>query len=338
MVALGCLLAAPALAPGPALAQQAPAAKPVTVQTVAALAQPVERSAPATVLSEQDSVLAAQITARVKTWQARVGDAVAAEAPLLQLECDDYEHALRRAEAALAGTAALLTLAQQQVERAKRLSQTRHVSAETLDQRQAELAAARAERAAQQAARDGAELNVQRCRVRAPFAGVVAERLADAGETVAAGAPLLRLVDTAQVELSAQLAAEDAADAARAGSWRFQAQGRDWPARLRALLPVVDARARHQEARFTFDAAAPPPGTSGRLLWQGARPALPPQFLQRRDGTPGLFITQDGRARFVPLTGAIEGRPLAVDLPPQTQVVVNGREGLNAGDRLKILP
>jgi RND family efflux transporter MFP subunit len=328
------------LAPGwAAYAQEAAAPKPVTVQTVAALAQPVERSAPATVLSEQDSVVAAQITARVLVWKVRVGDAVANGAPLLQLECDDYEHALRGAEAALSGAGALQTLAQQQVERARNLLQTRHVSAETLDQRQAELAAARAERTARQAARDTAALNVRRCGVRAPFAGVVTERLADSGETVAAGAPLLRLVDAAQIELSAQLATEDAADAARASRWRFQAQGREWPVRLRVLLPLVDARTRHQEARFEITGGAPPAaGSSGRLLWQGALPQLPPQFLQQRGGVHGLFLADNGRARFLPLPGAIEGRPLAVELPPDARVVVNGREGLNAGDALKILP
>ena len=53
-------------------------------------------------------------------------------------------------------------------------------------------------------ARDRARLDLNRAAVRAPFDGVVAERLQQAGEFVASGAPLLRLVNDRELEVVAR--------------------------------------------------------------------------------------------------------------------------------------
>ncbi len=60
------------------------------------------------------------------------------------------------------------------------------------------------------AARDQGQLDLERCVVRAPFAGVVSERLAQEGQWVAAGAAALRLVGTERLRVRVHVREEDA--------------------------------------------------------------------------------------------------------------------------------
>ena len=77
-------------------------------------------------------------------------------------------------------------------------------------------------------------------------------------------------------------------------------------------------------------------GTAGRVLWPGTGSLLPPDYLVRRDGELGIFIVEDDRARFIALPEAEDGRPVAVELPAQTQLIAAGRQRLTDGDEVLI--
>ena len=83
---------------------------------------------------------------------------------------------------------------------------------------------------------------------------------------------------------------------------------------------------------FGFAKAAPAPGSSGVLRWRDPRAFVPADYLIRRNGTPSVFVVSQGRARFVPLPGAQEGRPAAVvALPADVELVTDGRFALQDG-------
>ena len=77
-----------------------------------------------------------------------------------------------------------------------------------------------------------------------------------------------------------------------------------------------------------------PPGAAGRIAWRDAQPHVPAALVVRRGGRLGLFVAEQGTARFVPLAEAQEGRPAAVALPPATPVVVSGHLALQDGEKL----
>ena len=79
-------------------------------------------------------------------------------------------------------------------------------------------------------------------------------------------------------------------------------------------------------------------GTAGRLAWHGDRRLLPADYLVRRDGRLGVFTIEDNRARFVTVPQAQEGRPAAVDLPPGTRLISDGRQGLSDGQEVNLIP
>jgi RND family efflux transporter MFP subunit len=305
---------------------------PVSVQPLRAAA--IERSfdAPATVVSLNESRVGVEIGGRIETIPVRVGDEVQVGALLTRLDCTDLEITERRAAAALAALEAQHTLAQQQLDRAERLARERSASEELVDQRRAELAGLAAQVEGQQAALEAARRNVAKCAVRAPFPGIVLARLVSVGEFVDAGTPVVTLVDTQAIEVSARVPLADV-DSLRSADRIFFADDRQrYRLTLRTLLPVVDPNARSREARLEFAGPRGLIGSSARLLWYGQGKYLPADLLVRRDDQLGVFILEADRARYLALPQALEGRPVAVDLPPETLLVVEGRQGLTDGE------
>ena len=72
-------------------------------------------------------------------------------------------------------------------------------------------------------------------------------------------------------------------------------------------------------------------GRSGELVWQVGEGMLPSNLISRRNGVLGVFLLDAGKARFVPLAAAQEGRPAIVDLPASSQVITMGRDRLQDG-------
>ncbi|MEZ5583798.1 MAG: hypothetical protein R3F37_14565 [Candidatus Competibacteraceae bacterium] len=56
----------------------------------------------------------------------------------------------------------------------------------------------------------------------------------------------------------------------------------------------------------------------------------------QRDQALGVFIMENGRARFVLAPGAQEGRPFVMTLSAQTLVVTRGQQGLNDGQPVAV--
>ncbi len=311
-------------------------AVPVTRAPLGTLLTERQHSAPATVQPLNHSHLSAEISGLITAIPVRIGDRVVKGAALARLDCR-MPHA--RLAAAIASRKALVAqrrLAQNQLRRAHNLSSGRTIPAEEVDRRESETANLSAQIEAQDAAIRQARLGVERCTIAAPFAGVVVARPAGVGSLAVPGTPLVEMVQTDDAEVSARLRGPETATLATAAGLRFHYAGRDYPLRLRALLPVVDEQNRTREARLLFVKDAAPPGAAGRLLWNDPDKVLPADLLVRRTGRSGIFLFDKGHARFHPLPGAVEGRPARVNLPPETVVIVEGRHRLRDGDEVSV--
>ncbi len=299
-----------------------------------------QRSAPATVLSLNDARLSAEIGGRILRLPVKVGDRVAAGDVLVELDCRDHRLALRQAQAQLDEAVARRELAERQLKRARSLLARKNISADQFDQRETEERVARSTVATAQVARDQAQLAVERCKVRAPFAGLVTARLAAEGEHAAPGTPLVQVLDRQRLEVSAQVPLNTVDGLRAAESYWLQTSRRRYPLHLRELLPAVNVQARNSEARFTFADADERalPGTAGRVVWRSAVAHLPAELLSRRGDALGVFVANSSTARFVPLPQAHEGMPAPVDLPADTQIVTEGRYGLSDGSAVRVQP
>jgi RND family efflux transporter MFP subunit len=316
------------------------AAVPVSTAVLGELISPQVFSAPAQVKPLNRSQIAAEVSGQILRLPVRVGEVVAADTVLVELDCRAHQAQVQAADAALQRAQAQLRFARSQWQRAQNLKRRGSISNEILEQRRLAVNTASAEVQAQRVQQDLAQLQVQHCQIRAPFAALISQRLGSVGGYATPGASLLELVQLEQREVRAELRTTTA-ESLRAGDQiRFRYQGQDYPVQLRALLPLVDERTRTREARLVFvaDGAVADIGAAGRLTWRSRQPILAAQYLVRRDGQLGVFIVQEDQARFMALTQAQEGQPVAVDLPPTTMLVVEGRQRLQDGDLIQVAP
>jgi RND family efflux transporter MFP subunit len=317
------------------LAPTLQAATPVTLQPLSELWFEQEQGAPATALPLNAPVMSAELNARVTELHVEVGDTVSAGDLLLELDCRRPQADLQAAKAGLRQFVAQYTFARHQVERADDLLKKRSISDQEVEQRKSEEQRLAAQVDAQKSAILQAEIQVGNCRLEAPFAAIVAERMADKGMLAAMGTPLLRLVQAGEMEVTARLDPRETESVASGSNLRFEAHGERYALALRTIVPFVDETTRTREARFGFPGEKPVPGTAGRLVWQSGSKLVPADFLVRRKGRLGIFTAVEGKAVFRPLDNALEGRPASVALPPETEVVVLGRESLADGDAIE---
>ena len=295
---------------------------PVSSKPLSELLVYPEHTAPATVISLNDSQISAQIAAEIKSIAVQAGDEVEAEQKLVELDCEDSQLNLRHSKAAL-------SLAEKELARARSLAKSNNLSAQQLNQRKTEYTQA-------QVAWKQATVQIKRCIVSAPFAGVITKRLASEGELATAGTPLLQLLDTQRLEVSVHLPAESASKLIEINNPQLRANQQNWPLKFRTVLPLINTSARTREARFVFSAHTALPGTAGRIHWQSSQPHIPADYLVQRDGQTGLFLYKDGKAKFHILKNAQIGHPAAVDLPADAAVIIDGRFALKDNDPVKL--
>lgn len=318
-----------ALLPAVAAADESPL--PVTARPAGELFVAIERSAPATAIALQRTEVPARLAAPVERFAVEVGDRIAAGDPVARLECVDAIDARDAAAARLREARARARLSGLQLERVRRLRAQGAVAAEELDRAEAEHAARTEAVTARRAEVSRARRDVGRCDVFAPVAGAVTARHRAAGDFVQPGTPLVTLVAADAIEVQATVTADDAASLLAAAAIEFHSGDRRRPLTAPRRTGVIDPATRTEEIRLAFPGTPPLPGAGGRVSWWSTRTAIPADLVLRRDGRLGVFLVDDGRARFHPLDGAIEGRPAPADLEPDARVIVDGRHAATDG-------
>lgn len=314
------------------------AEKKVTQVTTAKLADIIffqTYSAPATTLSLNQSRISAEISGKIVKIPVRIGDSVVKGELLAALDCQENSFRVTRAEAGLTSIEARVTLANQQIKRTKSLIKTSSVSEERLNQQQADLQVALADRSAQYASIAEARLNQARCLITAPFSGIVRERLVGEGEWVNPGQPVIQLIDQERLEISAQISVDLIDTLQQADKIQLETNQGNYGVAIRRVVPTVESLGRNREVRLQFTDGQALPGSSGRLTWQSTHPYVPADIPVTRNRQLGLFLRDQEKARFHPLANALEGQPARVDLPGDVEVIMEGRQALNNGDSIE---
>jgi RND family efflux transporter MFP subunit len=309
----------------------------VTVASVA-IADTAERlEAGGVVAAQESAAVSSRIVATIAAVRVKAGDRVRAGDVLMMLDARDVtEHTTQVRASALAAERAL-TRARTELSAAEaehRLAIAWHTRIATLharnsateqerDEAEARLSAAAARLAGVQAGIDGADAHLASARaavavatatesfgtVRAPFDGLVTERLTDPGNLAAPGVPLLRIDSDGPRQVVAQV------DEARAA----YVQPGD---RVSVVIDAVDEREEGEagvagvvvevaravgadQRAFTVKVGLPATVTArtgrfARLVFRGApRRALfvPAHAIQRHGQVSSVYVVQDGVAR-----------------------------------------
>ena len=144
-----------------------------------------------------------------------------------------------------------------------------------------------------------------------------------------------RLLDTSHPEISAQVSSRETPALQNAGSLVFEHNGENYPLHLRAVLPTIRTETGTQEVRLDFVNAKAEPGAAGRLLWRNKIMHIPAELLVKRGEQLGVFVNLNGSAHFQALPDAQSGRPAAISLPADSQIIITGQFALQEGVAIK---
>jgi RND family efflux transporter MFP subunit len=308
----------------------------VNTATIADIAIYPERSAPATVISLNESTVSARITSQVDELPVRVGDVVEAGGLLAKLDCSDYQLASRASRSKISAFMAQIELAKHRLERTKKLTLKQSISEEILDERKSELAVLNADIRGARADLDLAKVNESRCIVSSPFRALVIERSSAVGQFTNIGTALVKIMDIEQLELSAQVFNHDSQQITNSDELIFEHSGKRYPVKLRTVIPIINTETRNREVRLLFKNDPALAGAAGKLLWRDKRAHIPGEFIVRRNDKLGVFSIEDNVAHFISIPSAQAGRASPTTLPIDTPLVIEGHFSLKDADNVSV--
>ena len=375
-IAAAAVLAAGAAACGPHESSEAPEAREPSIAVTTAPAalgevpEPIE--AGGTVAAGATAVVTSRVVAPVLEVRVRAGDRVRAGQVLAVLDDGALGAQARQATASVAAAEQALIsvrtehaaagadqkLADAWHARVAALHERRAATPQELDEAEARRSGAVARAAGAQARIEQATSQVAAARaaaeaagtthgfavIRAPFAGLVTERLTDPGNLASPGVPLLRLDAEGAPRVEVRV------DEARAGlvapgdavEVLFEAEG---AAPVAGIVTEVARAVAADERAFTVKVSLPKDaavrtGTFARVRFRGpVRKALlvPAAAIRRQGQVATAFVVEDRTARLRLLqTGIVLGERVEVvaGLDPGEPVVVNPPPTLADGRRV----
>jgi RND family efflux transporter MFP subunit len=271
---------------------------------VTASVQPLQRAMPSTVLM-----------GRVDEILRKEGDRVRRGQVLARVDSGDVAAKVAQAEAAVAAARAMERNAGLMKERMERLHARDAATRKDLDDATAGYEAAQANRRAAEEGVKAAKSYLAYSEIKAPFAGIVVDRMVEVGDMAAPGRPLFVIEDTSKVKIEGQVPESAAAGLSVGDAVEVEIGGERFDAELTELLPAADPRSR----TFTVRALLDNPGGSlrsgsfARLRLGGdasAVVAVPEGAVVRRGPLTGIFVVAEdstARLRWITLGRARDG-------------------------------
>ena len=306
-----------------------------------------------TISSAKLSRLSSEVSGLVETLRVEVGDHVKAGDVLLQL--DDEIEALRLAAAVAATRQAEAELAdaRRRFKDAKRLRKQNTISENEIQLREAEVRIDEAVLQQQTAEMKQQQATVQRYRLKAPFSGVISERLTEIGEWIEPGKAVLTLVAIDELRADFRVPQEFfmAIDKNTEVTVSLDAlTGKTYAGKIETVVPVSDPSAR------TFLIHVVMPGADIKMT-----PGMSVHgTLRLRTGKRGVVVSRDALFRYpdgrvtvwtvsqqkdqtvvfekrVRLGNSFNGQMSILEgINAGDVVVVQGNESLQEGQRVKI--
>ena len=371
--ALVALATTAACSSAPTDAPSSEAAPPLAVRvaTIGEAAVSDTAEAGGLVHARTTATVAARVMAPVVAVRASPGDRVRSGQVLVELDGRDLQAGARSAaagatqardgaavaEAEARAAQAALTLARATHGRIAGLHARKSATPQELDEATAGLAAAEARAASAEArvresaagiertvaASDAAGATAAFLQVRAPFDGIVTEKLVEPGNMAAPGMPLLRIEDTRGFRLEARVDEARASRVSPGMPVEVVLDGADGQAQtvtgaVAELSRAVDAGARTVLLKVTLPGTAGVrSGTFGRVRLPGAaRTALtvPADALVTQGQVTSVFVVNDGVARLRLVRMA--GTEVQAGLAAGETVVVGPPPGLADGRRVTV--
>jgi RND family efflux transporter MFP subunit len=301
------------------------------------------RWVPGGVVSRDDARLATSASGRLE-YVAEVGTRVRAGERVAQLEDEAVRLRVDDTQAEVARIESQRSMSERQLQRIEQLANN-SVSQTQLDEVRSQLAVLTATLQQAEVRHRSAQHDLAQTVLKAPFPGIVTERLAQRGEYVATGAAIVHVVDTVHLEARAQAPLSLANLVRPAVSLPVRVGGQQFQATVRTVVPVGEERSRQFELRLTLANSALNVGTSvevGLPEREATNALVVPRdaIAVRQEGNYLMRVRPDGTAERISVASeTTDGDLVAIRGPVSAgdTIVVRGVERLQNGQRVSIM-
>jgi RND family efflux transporter MFP subunit len=300
---------------------------------------------PGTVVSRYDSRLASELAAKL-VWIAEVGTEVKEGETVARMEDFTFKINEMEAQSLVDREQALVTFLESELDRLEELAE-RNLSAKSqLDQVASDLAVAKGDHRIAQAQLGYAQIAMHVTEIRAPFNGMVTERLRSIGERLNVADEVLRLVDPNSLEVVARAPLSTVHFIEKGDVLPLGNDYRNSDAPIRTIVPFGNPQSHMFEVRLDVGSELWTVGESVRLSMPTAAAkevlAVPRDALVlRREGASVYKLAGDSTVSQVKvIVGLGAGTLIEVfgDLTAGDEVVVRGAEGLSEGMSVAVMP
>ncbi|MCH7834844.1 MAG: efflux RND transporter periplasmic adaptor subunit, partial [Proteobacteria bacterium] len=293
---------------------------------------------PGTVVSRNDSRLASELSAKLK-WIADVGTVVKEGDTVARLEDITFRLLEMEAQSRVDREQARITFLRAEKERLERLRQENLSAKSQLDQTTSNLAIAESDKAIAEAQLGQAKVAMYVTEIRAPFDGIVTEKLRNIGERLNVADEVIHLVNPDSVEVVARAPLNTVNFIKDGDILEVHNDYRKGNGVVRTTVPFGDPQSHMFEVRLNIDPSLWTVGESVRLSMPTAHArevmTVPRDALVlRREGTSVFRIKEDMTAEQVNvITGLGAGSLIEIigDVQPDDRVVIRGAERLSTG-------
>ncbi len=315
-----------------------PPPAPVVVASASKVTMAPHTVLPGTVISKRDAVIASEATGKVLSV-ALVGDIVKLGDSLAEIDPENAKQLVSQRKAELARISSLYQYHKDYFARVNLEESKLGIPEIGVAELRSNMETAKADMQAAQTALRSAELELERTSIKAPFAGRVVSQSIQVGEYAQLGSPMVRLVDTDNLEVSAQVPASLVQPIQVGSSLEVTGMGKTISAPMRALVPVGDSISRTMELRVELTNSDLLVGSAVRVSLPSAQPkevvAVPRDAVILRTNSQYVFVVgSNGVAsrRDIAL-GFAEGEMIEAigDISADDIVIVRGGERLRDG-------
>jgi RND family efflux transporter MFP subunit len=294
---------------------------------------PAERFFDGIVKAVNRATIVAQTSGRIAAVYRDVNDTVPAGALLMRLRATMQRADLLKAQAALRAARARAREAQTRYRRILAMYQQRVLPKADFDRVRAARDAAVAQMNAARAALESATEGVAYTEIRAPYAGVVIERLVQVGEAVAPGTPLVKVASLQDLRVVLSVPQSLAGAVRRAGKGMVYVGGRWIVARRVTVFPAASALSNTFRVRLALPVAVPGlyPGMVVRAAFvtgERQRLLVPCSAVVRRSAVTAVYLLQPNGDVLMQQVRVGERRGNRIEV----------LSGLMAGDRVALDP
>lgn len=303
----------------------------VMAETVSLGAVPMKAVVPGSIVPDQRAQIASRLMGYIKNLNVKVGQEVEAGDLLFSIDSTDVNSQILKAKSGYQQAEAALKDAKLDYDRFKKLYEEESVSKQQFDKISLQYKVAQENLVAAKTGLDQAKSQLNYANVKAPFDGVVVDKMATAGSLAAPGNPVLVLENRSSLSVQTQVANRLYARLHLGDTADVLIDGQDAPMKgtIYTLVSAADPKTRTHTVKLSLPAVKDVnSGTFAQVSFtSGERQTMmvPKSAIITRSGIEGIFVIDEGKAYFhMVRIGQTMGDKVEI------------QAGINLGDRIVI--